>query len=998
MKRGTIARKIKKLIILDVIFSLTIFPSTIAMAESNPSIPEIISREDWGADESKMTWEAEYADIKTFIIHHTASTTLKEDSDGSGEYKEMVQNIYNYHTNGKLWKDGNGASYTGFGDIGYNYLIDPEGNIFEGRDGGNGVIGGHASGFNEGSVGISVIGTYQEDNNYDANELSSKVLASLEKLIGWIAANNNINVNKTIEFEEETIDGVVGHKDVAATLCPGNVLYDELGDIQSAAYSYSKEYKNYLYQIKGKDTIYVISDGYKIKFDSKEDLPNTYQSREIKYITKSQLAAYGYKDIKKYPDGTLLQEIGENTVYYLQNGEKRPLGATEVEFESLGFSKDDIIDVLESDLDIYETGDKILFGPEGTLIKDADANVYYIENGKKRLFTSAQLFEYLEYSWTKIKADADAAYYLEGDVMRYPNGTLVRVAGASDIYLINNGQRRKFVSADLFLKLGYKWKNVIDIDGSEIGRYPLAGNVIYPDGTLIRATNGSTVYLVQNEQKKEITSETLLKKLGYSFANVVEIAPENISDYASGPKASYPEGTLIKTKTNAAVYQVEGAVKKEFTSLNLFNAVGAKWSSVVEIGDGEMALYATSGTVRYPEGALMRQNGGSKIYVIKNGTANWISSAEEFLAAGYKWSAVMDIDPLEMKLYVSNAETPTEEKKEEETDGDTQMKEEEEVSEDDATDENENVEEEQSTNNENVSLGKEPNIRVALTSSTGDNIIITANGNYSVKYYYADGTNYKTVNKTAGQNTVVPYFDWDKYMRFVPESDDIILQILSYNDSYQYGSTAYNDNQFRGVIELKYSPVSDRLWVIEDVPLEGYLRGISEATTRTDSEYLKAFAIITRTYAMNYIVKGGKHAGEPFMLKNSRNGNGNDQQYKGYTFEMRSPTTAKSYGQTEGQIIEYNDKPIVAAYSSDSGGVTKDACQVLTPNYCTDDYAYLRGGIKDPENTVHNASSVAASHGAGMSATGAYQMAINGSDWEEIIKYYYPGVEIEEYY
>ncbi|MDD3190513.1 MAG: N-acetylmuramoyl-L-alanine amidase [Candidatus Pacebacteria bacterium] len=985
MKRKTITRKIKKLIVLDVIFSLIVFPSTIAMAEANPSIPKIISREDWGADESKMTWEAEYADIKTFIIHHTASTTLKEDSDGSGKYKEMVQNIYNYHTNGKLWKDGNGSSYTGFGDVGYNYLIDPEGNIYEGRDGGNGVIGGHASGFNEGSVGISVIGTYQEDSNYDANKLSNSILTSLGKLIGWIAANNNININKTIEFKGKTIDGVVGHKDVTATLCPGNVLYDELGDIQSTAYSYSKEYKNHLYQIKGKDAIYAISGGYKIKFDSKDALPSTYKDKEIEYITKSQLAAYEYKDIKKYPDGTLLQEIGENTVYYLQNGKKRPLGATETEFMSLGFSKDDIIDVLESDLDIYETGDKILFGPEGTLIKDADANVYYIENGKKKLFTSAQLFEHLGYSWTKVKADANAAYYLEGDIMRYPDETLVRAAGASDVYLMNNGKRRKFISADLFLKLGYKWKDVIDIDESEINRYQIAGNVIYPDGTLIRTTNGSTVYLVQNEQKREITSETLLKKLGYSFANVVEIAPENLSDYANGARATYPDGTLIKTKTSAAVYQVEGSAKKEFTSLNLFNAIGAKWSNVIEIEDGEMALYTTGGTVKYPEGALLRQNGGSKIYVMKNGTANWISSAEEFLAAGYKWSAVMDIEPLEMKLYVDMPEIPAEEKKEE-------------VSEDDTTDEKEDVEEEQSADDENVSLGEEPNIRVALTSSTEDNIIITADGNYSVKYYHADGTNYKTVNKTAGQNTVVPYFNWDKYIRFVPESDNVILQVLSYNDAYQYGSTAYNDNRFRGVIELKYSSVSNKLWVIEDVPLEDYLRGISEATTRTDSEYLKAFAIITRTYAMNYIVKGGKHTGEPFMLKNSRNGNGNDQQYKGYSFEMRSPTTANSYGQTEGQVIEYNDKPIVAAYSSDSGGVTKDACQVLTPNYCTEDYAYLRGGIKDPENTVHNASSIAASHGAGMSATGAYQMALNGSDWEEIIKYYYPGVEIEEYY
>jgi peptidoglycan hydrolase-like amidase len=289
-------------------------------------------------------------------------------------------------------------------------------------------------------------------------------------------------------------------------------------------------------------------------------------------------------------------------------------------------------------------------------------------------------------------------------------------------------------------------------------------------------------------------------------------------------------------------------------------------------------------------------------------------------------------------------------------------------------------------------------MRVAIMGVTdaASTVSVTANGNYKIEYRRANGDIYKTVQKKSGEVTDTAFFTWDNYIRFVPESDSVILQVLSYSDVAADKVT--NDNKFRGNIELRYSTVSSKLWVIEDVPLEGYLRGISEATSRSNPEYLKAFSIITRTYAMNYIVKGGKYAGEPFYLKNSRNGNGNDQQYKGYALEMRSPTTANSYGQTTGQVIDYKGKPIVAAYSSDSGGVTKDGCSVLSKNYCTDDYAYLRGGVKDPDDTVHNPASVAASHGAGMSAAGAYQMAVDGSDWKTIITTYYPGVVVDKYY
>ena len=62
---------------------------------NNPDLPEMITRSEWGADESKITVPKDYARVEKFIIHHTASSELVPDSDGSGEYKDMIKTLQN---------------------------------------------------------------------------------------------------------------------------------------------------------------------------------------------------------------------------------------------------------------------------------------------------------------------------------------------------------------------------------------------------------------------------------------------------------------------------------------------------------------------------------------------------------------------------------------------------------------------------------------------------------------------------------------------------------------------------------------------------------------------------------------------------------------------------------------------------------------------------------------------------------------------------------------
>ena len=117
-------------------------------ATLRPDQPPITRRPGWGADESIVRAQPSFADsLELSVVHHTAGTN----SYSAAQSAAIVRGIQRYHVLSNGWND-----------IGYNYLVDKYGRIFEGRGGGliQNVIGAHAQGFNTGSVGVAVLGTY----------------------------------------------------------------------------------------------------------------------------------------------------------------------------------------------------------------------------------------------------------------------------------------------------------------------------------------------------------------------------------------------------------------------------------------------------------------------------------------------------------------------------------------------------------------------------------------------------------------------------------------------------------------------------------------------------------------------------------------------------------------------------------------------------------------------------------------------------------------------
>ncbi len=177
--------------------------------EEDDGIARVVERDN-GQD---LLWPYQYADdIKMMVVHHTAGTK------GLDNPKQAIRNIHYYH-----------AKTRGWGDIGYNYVIDQQGRIYEGRAGGETVIAGHSLPVNKVSIGVAVLG------NYQTQDLPKPVVESLVHLLGAKAELYDLDVTEDVRYKSKNYPVLGGHRDNSSTACPGTHLYNAMPLIRHMA-------------------------------------------------------------------------------------------------------------------------------------------------------------------------------------------------------------------------------------------------------------------------------------------------------------------------------------------------------------------------------------------------------------------------------------------------------------------------------------------------------------------------------------------------------------------------------------------------------------------------------------------------------------------------------------------------------------------------------------------------------------------------------------------
>ncbi len=244
-------------------------------ATTNTSTPRILSRNDWGADESllyrepnssegvsdnetietgdnggatserireceaaqlnypnefktigrmnrdetgqTLRWTHEYSQsMKLIAIHHTAVAVGGDKRSGA----ERVRAIYAYHANNRGW-----------GDVGYHYLIDEDGQVYEGKAGGKYIVAGHAYCNNINTLGVALLGNFEEEKP------TQKQLKALQWLLKDLGEEYDIDLNKSVKYHGKTLEPVVGHRDLISTACPGFYIYGAIPQMLANAAS-----------------------------------------------------------------------------------------------------------------------------------------------------------------------------------------------------------------------------------------------------------------------------------------------------------------------------------------------------------------------------------------------------------------------------------------------------------------------------------------------------------------------------------------------------------------------------------------------------------------------------------------------------------------------------------------------------------------------------------------------------------------------------------------
>lgn len=192
--------------------------------------PNVVSRRQWGADESIRVNDRLYAPVRKLIVHHTASANKPRNP------ADVVRFIQRYNTVDRK-----------FSDTGYNFIVDHKGVIYEGRAArryssgeaitgedarGWGVVGAHAKHNNAGSCGVCLIGDFDNASPTDA------AVNSLVSIMAWQASRHRIDAQASDPYIDthglqRRFPNISGHRQVGPTLCPGRRLFALLPTLRS---------------------------------------------------------------------------------------------------------------------------------------------------------------------------------------------------------------------------------------------------------------------------------------------------------------------------------------------------------------------------------------------------------------------------------------------------------------------------------------------------------------------------------------------------------------------------------------------------------------------------------------------------------------------------------------------------------------------------------------------------------------------------------------------
>ncbi|OGZ34075.1 MAG: hypothetical protein A2Y98_03315 [Candidatus Portnoybacteria bacterium RBG_19FT_COMBO_36_7] len=226
------------------------------------------------------------------------------------------------------------------------------------------------------------------------------------------------------------------------------------------------------------------------------------------------------------------------------------------------------------------------------------------------------------------------------------DGSLVRAAGDTKVFLIQNNQKQWIPSLDVFVANGYSWGNVSVVDSSVLNQYQegspvTAVTIVIPsalaNATLIRVNGYPKVYALVGTKLHWIPNPEIFNLYQYKWQNVEIISTAQYQQYK--------ETKLIKGVDDSKIYYIHpNGLKHWVINENIFNSYSAnKWDDIIEVLPAEVNNYVSV--------TLIRLQNDPKVFLLQGTTRSWIKTADIFNQRGYKWGDVVNINQTEFNAY-----------------------------------------------------------------------------------------------------------------------------------------------------------------------------------------------------------------------------------------------------------------------------------------------------------------------------------------------------------
>ncbi len=821
------------------------------------------------ADGNDLWWPEEYAkSVKKIIIHHTATTSNLDDPEAA------IRAIYYYHAVSRKW-----------GDIGYNFIVAPNGKVYEGRAGGAKVVGAHAAGYNTGSVGVALLGNYQD------SALPADMMKGLTGIVYEKAKDYGIDVKGSSEFRGESMKNLMGHRDVGSTTCPGGNTYDYLPDLRKVVGA-------------ALDSSHQRSISKDYKFDD-----NLERSLVTLKPGASSTVTLSLKN-----SGT---ETWDSKSYLLVNNSSELLN--QVEFGSA--SK--LATLTESSVAPGRTGTfsfTLTGGYEDAL---TNLEVIPIFNGSKKstqIMDIGVFVERPEMDFSVLSSNLAKSLKTNEEV-----SVTLKLTNDGNAIWTNTGQGQTTLVTTASSSL---------VSSSTLAT--LTESSVKPGGTgsfTFKLTAPSkagshTLYVAPTMAKVNPLSKgsTQLK------VKVADTSTSSSSTDDASVTQSSGDLSLQPGESQLAWVQVKNISSKTWsTSGDKAFSVVVTSSGGVEVSTPKVRVKSLSpktSTKVYFTVTAPTEEGDYKLSIRPRlGSTNLTSSASTMKVAVSKidWAAATQENPIRIKL------TPDE--------------------------------------------------------GVGTPILTSANA-FAL---YDDLTKLRTFEATSrvrvtpanGQFTVSSgSLSWTAKgpLRFISNGDDGVMEVASMNQRPAWNEEL-NDNQFRGIVELRTD--GDEAILINELPLEDYLKGIGEVSNNTHEEKIKTMMVLARSYAYYYMTQDEKFPGKAYNLDDDPD---TSQKYLGYGFEKRSDKVSEAVKATANEVVTHKGKVVKTPYFSQSDGVKTKSAKAV---WGWTDTPWL----VSVADTYCKATSFLG-HGVGLSGCGADAMAKEGWKYEDIIQYYYTDVDV----